>query len=72
MLDGLTFYFNMLHLLQWEGETCSLRLGKPAQQRTVGLQARNLVSLPRVNRKQEMVVIRKTETLGSELLADST
>lgn len=48
------------------------RFGKPAQLRNARLQAWNLVSLPSVNRKQVMVVIRKTETLGSELLADST
>lgn len=56
----------------YRGKLIAWRFGKPAQLRNVGLQAWNLVSLLSVNRKQVMVVIRKTETLGSELLADGT
>ena len=40
------------------------RLGKPTELRNVGLQAWNLVSLPSINRKRVMVVIKKTEILG--------
>lgn len=61
---GFTFYLVRL-------KPIARRLGKSAQLKNVGLQAWNPVSLPIVNRKQVMVVIRKIETLGSELLADS-
>lgn len=60
-----TFYRGRLKHVAW-------RFGKSVQLRNAGLQAWNLVSLPSVNRKQVMVVIRKTETLGSELLAEGT
>lgn len=63
---------SMLHFLHRETEIYSLKAWKTCSLRNVAVQAWNQVSLLSVNRKQVMVVIRKTETWGSELLADST